>query len=91
MEAFITCNVKSQDDTSLFDKYTDSVEESGPLINPAKDKEVRRKADPRADARSHKWRAHARTRARARSCARAHSHNRMCAHVLAHARTHAHM
>jgi len=40
MEAFITCNVKSQDDTSLFDKYTDSVEESGPLINPAKDKEL---------------------------------------------------
>ena len=41
MEAFITPKVSASDDTSNFDVYPDSVEESGPLINGVKDKEVR--------------------------------------------------
>ena len=32
--------VSSNDDTSQYDKYADSVEESGPLINSTKDAEL---------------------------------------------------
>ena len=32
--------VSSNDDTSMYDKYADSVEESGPLINSTKDAEL---------------------------------------------------
>ena len=40
MQAFIVPDVQSNDDTSQYDKYADSVEESGPLLNAAKDAEV---------------------------------------------------
>ena len=39
LEAFIVPEVKSKDDTSQYDNYADSVEESGPLLNPTKDAE----------------------------------------------------
>ena len=40
MTAFIVPDVQSNDDTSQYDKYADSVEESGPLLNHQKDQEV---------------------------------------------------
>merc|ERR1719171_1125757 len=40
MDAYIVPEVTSNDDTSQYDKYADSVEESGPLINSAKDAEL---------------------------------------------------
>mmetsp|Transcript_12948 Transcript_12948/g.18564 ORF Transcript_12948/g.18564 Transcript_12948/m.18564 type:complete len:205 (+) Transcript_12948:1-615(+) len=39
MQAFIVPDVNSNDDTSQYEKYADSIEESGPLLNPAKDAE----------------------------------------------------
>jgi len=40
MDAYIVPDVSSNDDTSQYDKYADSVEESGPLINSTKDQEL---------------------------------------------------
>jgi serine/threonine protein kinase len=40
MDAYIVPEVSSNDDTSQYDKYADSVEESGPLINSTKDAEL---------------------------------------------------
>ena len=40
MQAFIVPDVQSNDDTSQYDKYADSVEESGPLLNAQKDAEL---------------------------------------------------
>jgi len=40
MTAFIVPDVQSNDDTSQYDKYADSVEESGPLLNTQKDQEL---------------------------------------------------
>jgi len=40
MESYIDPKTCGHDDTSNFDKYFDSVEESGPLINPNKDSEL---------------------------------------------------
>ena len=40
MQAFIVPDVQSNDVTSQYDKYADSVEESGPLLNAQKDAEL---------------------------------------------------
>lgn len=48
MDAYIVPDVSSNDDTSQYDKYADSVEESGPLINSTKDQEVRPRPQPAA-------------------------------------------
>ena len=40
MDAYIVPEVTSNDDTSQYDKYADSVEESGPLLNASKDQEL---------------------------------------------------
>ena len=40
LEAYIVPNVTSYQDTSQYDKYADSVEESGPLLSTARDEEL---------------------------------------------------
>ena len=51
MQAFIVPDVVSNDDTSQYDKYADSVEESGPLLNAQKDLEVPRSRRDRSAPR----------------------------------------
>ena len=40
MDAYIVPECRSADDTSQYDTYADSVEESGPLLNASKDMEL---------------------------------------------------
>ena len=40
MDAYIVPECRSADDTSQYDTYADSVEESGPLLNASKDQEL---------------------------------------------------
>ncbi len=40
MEAFIIPEVSAQDDTSQYDKYADSIEESGPLLSSSRNEEL---------------------------------------------------